>query len=329
MKPIKANTPLEQIFKNTRDIEILKQKIAPLYKCSSELSDESISVARNLTNVSEDVETGFLIDPVGNTFKITGNDNSSLLLEYYTTIHGATGPQGADGADGQDGQDGQDGANGTSIRYTSTDLNENVGYSTTILKANINPNDDLQLNDLIISINGYLGKIFNIDELSVDVRTIVQIIVAPNIIDDDNSSTETTYSSDKIDDLIANAGKTLYMHSINFVENNSGNLLTQATTTVITEDATPFTYDTFKQWLINNGFGFTSDNWYNFRQFLQASGLTIASGVIKNVYGIMTFSSESSHIQAVFITDGSGTLPIDRRNINKNDTNLTDKVTEL
>lgn len=88
-----------QVIQNTKDIKKLKEDIAPWYRCVGELDVNSISVARSLTNVPEGTEEGFLLDPVGNLFKITGSDEYSLLLLYYSTIQGAKGDKGDNGSD--------------------------------------------------------------------------------------------------------------------------------------------------------------------------------------------------------------------------------------
>ncbi len=85
----------EQVYQNMKDIEELKSKILESYYCIGELNTASIAVARNLTNVPENVEAGWLIDTVGNLFKITGSDENGLLIQFYSSIRG---PQGEDGA---------------------------------------------------------------------------------------------------------------------------------------------------------------------------------------------------------------------------------------
>lgn len=94
-----VRSPEQQVFKNMKDIEILKSYIKETYKCVGELDNASISIAKPLTNVPDGVEDGWLLDPVGNLFKITGADDYSLLLEYYSTIVGAKGDKGDNGSD--------------------------------------------------------------------------------------------------------------------------------------------------------------------------------------------------------------------------------------
>lgn len=106
MKPKPANTPLEELWQNTKDIEILKQQIAPLYKCSVDLGNSSTACDVADTNLTENVEKAFIIDTKGNIYKFIAfnEDKTIAYIEFYSNI------KGADGQDGQDGQDGRDGA---------------------------------------------------------------------------------------------------------------------------------------------------------------------------------------------------------------------------
>lgn len=83
--------PQAQIYKNASDIQELKANQFILYKTSNELTNESVSEDRANTNVPEDINYGYLIDPNGLLFKINGGDENTLLLEYYSllTIVGA------------------------------------------------------------------------------------------------------------------------------------------------------------------------------------------------------------------------------------------------
>ena len=78
--------PQAQIYKNAADIEELKANQFILYKTSEELTSESTYVDRTDTNVPDDVESGYLIDANGLLFKITGGDDTNLLLEYYSIL---------------------------------------------------------------------------------------------------------------------------------------------------------------------------------------------------------------------------------------------------
>ena len=101
MKPKPANTPLEKLWQNTKDIEILKQQIAPLYKCSVDLSDSSTACDVADTNLTENVEKAFIIDTKGNIYKFIAfnEDKTIAYIEFYSNIKGTDGQDGRDGAD--------------------------------------------------------------------------------------------------------------------------------------------------------------------------------------------------------------------------------------
>ena len=81
-----VRSPEQQVWKNMQDIEELKKLIKKVYKTSESLTDESITVARNTTNVPEDITYGWLVDANANLFDITGNNGTTLLIVYYTNV---------------------------------------------------------------------------------------------------------------------------------------------------------------------------------------------------------------------------------------------------
>ena len=90
----------EQVQKNMKDIEALKQYIKEAYKCSSELTSSTDQVLKSLTNAGEDVTSGWLMDTIGNLFTITGGDDTYLLLDFFTSLRGPEGEQGEQGVPG-------------------------------------------------------------------------------------------------------------------------------------------------------------------------------------------------------------------------------------
>ena len=92
-----GNNPQKQLYENTKEIEKLKNAIKEAYRTNNDviLNTASISVAKSLTNAGADVKDGWLLDSVGSLFKITGGDEDSLLLDFYSSLRG---PQGQDGA---------------------------------------------------------------------------------------------------------------------------------------------------------------------------------------------------------------------------------------
>ena len=87
--------PQQQLVENTKDIEELKNIIKPEYKTTATLTSSSTSVAIASTNAPEGTTEGWLITEDGLKFKITGGDETNLLLVFYADLKG---PQGEDGA---------------------------------------------------------------------------------------------------------------------------------------------------------------------------------------------------------------------------------------
>ena len=95
-----VRSPEQQVYKNMKDIEELQEIIKPEYTTAEGLTSSSVSVAIADTNAPEGTTEGWLITQDGLKFKITGGDDTNLLLEYYANLKG---PQGNDGEDGTDG----------------------------------------------------------------------------------------------------------------------------------------------------------------------------------------------------------------------------------
>ena len=168
---------------------------------------------------------------------------------------------------GQFSIEGSQGSNGLSIRFSNTALNQVIGNSTTIQTSDIVANDDILIDDLIMDANGYIGKVFYIGTTSIDVRTIA--CITPQLIDDNTPSDETTYSSNKIDNLISSAGKTLYQHNLMLgTSSNNPKLRLQ----IINDDNTPFTSESFLQYLNSNGFVNIADDGANQKRTYMCTG---------------------------------------------------------
>ena len=119
-KPLERNMP-QQVQVNKEDIAELIKELKDVYKTSVDLTPTSTGVDKVDTDIPDDVEKGFLIDPNGLFFKIEAITMDRVFLTYYANLRGPQGPQGEPGVDGQDGQDGQDGAAATiSVGTTTT-----------------------------------------------------------------------------------------------------------------------------------------------------------------------------------------------------------------
>ena len=88
-------SPEQQVYKNMKDIKSLKEIIKPEYNCSATLTSSSVSVSIASTNAPEGTTEGWILTQDGLKFKITGGDDTNLLIEYYADLKG---PQGEDGA---------------------------------------------------------------------------------------------------------------------------------------------------------------------------------------------------------------------------------------
>lgn len=94
-----VRSPEQQVYKNMKDIEALQETIKPEYNTSAELTSSSISVALSTTNAPAGTTEGWIITQDGLKFKITGGDETNLLLEFYCSIQGPQGPEGPSGAE--------------------------------------------------------------------------------------------------------------------------------------------------------------------------------------------------------------------------------------
>lgn len=89
--------PQQQLYQNTKDIEELKSKVMEWYNTQEDLSNDATYIARTDTDVPDDVSTGFLVDGYAHLYKITGGDDTTLLLEFYSTLGQYTLVEGGGG----------------------------------------------------------------------------------------------------------------------------------------------------------------------------------------------------------------------------------------
>ena len=141
-----VRSPEQQVYKNMKDIKVLKEKIKDWYSCDTELNSSSVSVARANTNVPDEIDDGFLLDPVGNLFKITGGDEDNLLLTFYASIRGPQGEQGTPGASSND--------KGTYLTHVEPTLGDGIYTLSTGNIDNMSTDSiPVQVNDIIIYID--------------------------------------------------------------------------------------------------------------------------------------------------------------------------------
>lgn len=92
-----VRSPEQQVYENMKNIKKLQEVIKPEYKTSEALTSSSVSVAIADTNAPEGTTEGWLITEDGLKFKITGGDDTNLLLEFYADLKGPQGEEGPGG----------------------------------------------------------------------------------------------------------------------------------------------------------------------------------------------------------------------------------------
>lgn len=81
-----VRSPEQQVYQNMKDIEKLKQETGEWWNTQQVLTTSTTSIAISATNAPATTQYGFLIDIVGNLFKITAGDGTNLLLEFYSAL---------------------------------------------------------------------------------------------------------------------------------------------------------------------------------------------------------------------------------------------------
>ena len=236
----KANTPLEQIYYNTKDIEKLKEIVKPLYNCNADLGDTATNVLRENTNYPEGAEFGFLIDYNGHLYKINGvnTDQTQLYIEFYATLKGADGADAIDddvvstfkcwSSDKTLEEINKTRDKGVYITSTQpTFANPFYTLSTGNLD-NVNSNIDIQLNDLILYIDA-----------EDKVKELYNIVM----------KTGTTLELNKIGDFGGEEPKQLYQHNITLFKTSTYFVLI----TIINENGETMSINDLEQYLANKG----------------------------------------------------------------------------
>ena len=237
-------SPEQQVYKNMKDIEDLQEVIKPEYKCTTELNTSATSVAKSYTNAGEDVDSGWLLDPVGKKFKITGGDEDSLLIVFYTSYQGPQGPSGVSAIDdnsvslekvwsSQKVFNEFARAKDKGVYITSTEPTLSDDVYTLVGNTDItNRNTDVPIkaNDLVIYIDSN-------DEPTSIYKVLTNTGISQNL------------TLSKIGDYAK--GKQLYQHNIDFTRSGWD---IHCPVKIITDNATAFTKATFLSWLSNNSF---------------------------------------------------------------------------
>ena len=75
----------QQVSKNKIDIENLQKIIKQAYKTTTQLTEQSTSVALNTTNITDvTIKSGWLIDPNGLLFQIASVLEDLVYINFYT-----------------------------------------------------------------------------------------------------------------------------------------------------------------------------------------------------------------------------------------------------
>lgn len=218
----KLNSLPQQVEENMKNIKLLAQYLKEAYKTSLTLSDSDVSIAISDTNATTDTKDGWLLDSIGNLFKINGGDGTNLLIEFYTSFRGEKGDTGDTGATGATGADG---ARGYSLHYASVSFDSNVSiYDIT----NISSNTPIVKDDVVLFKNGYLAIITNVTEYHIYVNLLnyVQLEIS---------------------------GKQQYQHNIIF-DINSPATLCNPILEIINDISTPMTIIDIKDYLTAKGY---------------------------------------------------------------------------
>ena len=305
-----VRSPEQQVYQNMKDIEELQDVIKPEYKCTTELSTSATSVAKSYTNAGEDVDSGWLLDPVGKKFKITGGDEDNLLIVFYTSYQG---PQGEPGVDGVSAIDDDSvslekvwssqkvfnefaRAKDKGVYITSTEPTLSDDVYTLVGNTDItNRNTDVPIkaNDLVIYIDG--------DDKA---KSIYKVLTNTGVGQNLTLSKEADFSE----------GTQLYQHNIEAkASGGGGNGIINLQ--IISSSNTAFTGTTLKEWLVDNGFTLGLDY------------TSMQKGYTCNGYWIDSSSNKSAIIKITINNDTYAVVYWRSAGLNYNDgVSLTDFI---
>ena len=97
----------QQVSKNKIDIENLQKIIKQAYKTTTQLTEQSVYVALNTTNITDTtIKSGWLMDPNGLLFQIASVLEDLVYINFWANLKGETGQNGKDGIQGVPGKNG-------------------------------------------------------------------------------------------------------------------------------------------------------------------------------------------------------------------------------
>ena len=221
----------------------------------------------------------------GLLFKITANDGTTVLLIYYADLKG---PQGEDGAAVNIDDTGTSATKVWSSQKTHNMLDKGIYFAldeptendgvytyTRLTLGNINTNVPIQQDDLIISFDA----------------TDISNIKSANMWQITDASDPDTLTVALVGSV--GGGKQLYQHCITLIISGTKRYISL---NIISDSATPFTYDTLNTYLADKGFN--SNN-----VVYSASGTYYESGYgIRIVYGV--YGSTEIGVVGTTVSDG-------------------------
>lgn len=270
-----VRSPEQQVYKNMKDIQALKEKIKNMYSCDTELNTASISVALTRTNAPEGTTEGWLIDTTGNLFKITGGDETNILIQFYSNLQG---PQGEPGSALNIDDSTTSLTKVWSSQKTSNSLDKGIYYTTVepelsgaiyllekIFLSNVSSTTNVKNKDILIYIhNGVPTKIYKITEASGAEMMLeligtysqgVNVVANPTL-----EGTEAELTGLQVGDTKykAGGGKKLYQYEISY-RNTDSQILTNITF-ILSDELTDLA--SFRTWLTTNNHTATSNLFY-------------------------------------------------------------------
>lgn len=280
-------SPEQQVYKNAKDIKNLKQYIKESYHTSTALTSSSVSVATEDVEGLGEASSGWLLTDDGLLFKITANDGTTVLIQFFSDISGPQGPAGQDGASLEIDDSSTSGTKVWSSQKTSNeiDLIRDKGiYYTTVSPTldggvyslnvsdlgNNNTYTWQKYGDLIIYVNG--------DGEAKELWKCVGL-----------NGSHTVMTVEKVADY-PSGGTQTYKHYITAYYSSE---LATITFVIENDNNTPITtWGAVNDYLLEKGFIYDSQN--NKKNGMHASGGSVKSGSTYLISAIMTNDTKST-----------------------------------
>lgn len=330
-------SPEQQVYKNAKDIKTLKQFIKESYHTSTALTSSSVSVATEDVEGLGEASSGWLLTDDGLLFKITANDGTTTLIQFFSDIKG---PQGEDGAAVNIDDTGTSQTKVWSSDKTNNEIQaliDDTAESPTTSKTwSIQKIDSLLSNSLAWTTTSMSGGSISLSNVyfansaassmgignpKIKVKDVIAHKDGSGKVDSlyyVTAISSGTASVTKIGDI--GGGKQLYQH---YVDINNYHNTDQAyfTFTIKNGSNASLTYDDILEYLQTKGFTSTS-------HLLTASGTMYSSSDARIVMGIYVESLDATYWSVRGAKTGSS-ASMGKIDINKQDAVITDTVVAL